>query len=72
MRCLFLCALNLNFFESFPHISNTHNNRNGEKENLRQCEKERERDERIRTKERGSVLGGEIVVSSLERVGVAS
>jgi hypothetical protein len=50
----------------------THEFKNGEKENLWQREKEREGDERIRRKERGSALEGEIVVSSLERVGVAS
>ena len=46
--------------------------RKTEKEGLWQCEKERERDERICECKRGSVHGGEIVVSSLERVGVAS
>ena len=62
------------FFESVFHTFQTHTTelKNGEKEGLWQCEKERERDERIRENKRGSVLGGEIVVSSLEWIGVAS
>ena len=60
------------FFESVFHTFQTHEFKNGEKENLWQREKEREGDERIRRKERGSALEGEIVVSSLERFGGAS
>ena len=54
------------------HFKHTQRIKNGEKEGLWQCEKERERDERIRENVRGSVLAGEIVVSSLEWIGVAS
>ena len=73
VSCVVFFFVNLNFFESvFPHFKHTQRIKNGEKEGLWQCEKERERDERIRECKRGSVLGGEIVVSSLERVGVAS
>ena len=66
------CALNLKTKVSHTFQTHTHANKNGEKENLWQCEKEREGDERIHKKERGSALGGEIVVSSLEWIGIAS
>ena len=45
------CALNLKTKVSHTFQTHTHANKNGEKENLWQCEKEREGDERIHKKE---------------------